>query len=137
MKFFSFFILLIVTFSAQAEDKVIRIYQDADLSNHAESSKAIQKGIEIAFDEIGKEIEGYKVEFKYLDHRSNVVRSKQNYETFLADPQALAIYSGNKPYSVFNAETNVNAHEALHSENYCMAQYGENDEILIINAGGE
>lgn len=94
MRLFTLFIFLIVAFSAQAEDKIIRIYQDADLSNHAESSQAIQKGLEVAFDEIDKEIEGYKVEFKYLDHRGNVVRSKQNYDTFLADPQALAIYSG-------------------------------------------
>lgn len=77
-----------------AADKVIHIYQDADLSSHVESSEAIQKGIEVAFDEVGNLVAGYKVQFKYLDHRGNVIRSKQNFERFLDDPSALAIYSG-------------------------------------------
>ena len=38
-----------------------------------------------------------------------------------------------KPFSEFNPLTNINAHEALNPENYCMAKFGENDEILISN----
>ena len=90
---------LTTTFSLSAEelpveDKVLYIYQDADLSNHKESSNAIQKGIEVAFNEIDNQIEGYKIAFKYLDHRGNVVRSKRNYQQFIKDPKALVIYSG-------------------------------------------
>ena len=48
------------------QGKVLHIYQDADLSRHSESSKAIQQGIEVAFSEIDNQIEGYKVVFKYL-----------------------------------------------------------------------
>ena len=100
--------------SAMAEsNKVITIYQDADLSNHAASSEIIQKGIELAFDEIGNEINGYKFDFKYLDHRGNVVRSKRNYQTFIDDPQALAIYSGiHSPPLIKNREF-INKQKAL------------------------
>jgi branched-chain amino acid transport system substrate-binding protein len=94
MKYLYCFALLLLAFPVQAEDKVIRLYQDADLSNHVESSLAIQRGIEVAFDEVNNKIDGYKVEFKYLNHRGNVVRSKRNYNTFLSDPNGLAIYSG-------------------------------------------
>lgn len=96
MRFMHIFLFLILAapVTAMAEDRVIRIYQDADLSNHVESAHAIQKGIEVAFDEIGNEIAGYKVDFKYLDHRGNVLRSKRNYTTYLADPNGLVIYSG-------------------------------------------
>ena len=104
---------LIFTFPVQAEEKIIRIYQDADLSNHAESSMAIQKGIEVAFKETGNEIAGHKIEFEYLDHRGNVARSKQNYEKFLADPKALAIYSGiHSPPLIRNREF-INKNGAL------------------------
>ena len=85
---------LFVVSNVQANGNVIHIYQDADLSIHSESSKAIQLGIEVAFAEIDNEINGSKVIFKYLDHRGNVIRSKRNYQTFLKDPNALVIYSG-------------------------------------------
>lgn len=104
---------LLFTLPAYADDHIIRIYQDADLSNHKESSQAIQKGIEVAFDEVGNEIMGYKVEFKYLDHRGNVIRSKQNYKEFLADPDAFAIYSGiHSPPLITNREF-INQSKAL------------------------
>lgn len=98
---------------SHAAEKIIRIYQDADLSNHSESSEAIQKGVEVAFSEIGNIINEYKVEFKYLDHRGNVIRSKQNYEKFLADPQALAIYSGIHSPPLIRNRTFINENEAL------------------------
>lgn len=113
MKYLWASLLLLIAIPAQAEDKIIRIYQDADLSNHVESSEAIQKGIEIAFDEIGNEIDGYKVELQYLNHRGNVVRSKQNYEAFLADPNALAIYSGIHSPPLIKNRSYINENKAL------------------------
>jgi branched-chain amino acid transport system substrate-binding protein len=116
MKYFlsTFTICLIwIASSAQATDKIIRIYQDADLSHHKESSHAIQMGIEQAFSEINNEIDGYKVEFKYLDHRGNVIRSKKNYETFINDPQALAIYSGIHSPPLIKNRTFINENKAL------------------------
>ena len=57
-----------VLWSAQAEDKTLFVYLDADLSNHKESSQAIQKGIEVAFSDINNEIDGYKIFLKILMH---------------------------------------------------------------------
>lgn len=37
-----------------------------------------------------------------------------------------------KPFSVYS-EDNTDAHEALTIHDYCMAQYGQNDEILLID----
>lgn len=99
--------------SLQAEDNVLFIYQDADLSNHKESSQAIQQGIEVAFGEINNEIGGYKIAFKYLDHRGNVVRSKRNYQQFIADPNALAIYSGIHSPPLIKNRTFINENKAL------------------------
>jgi len=96
-----------------AEDSVLHIYQDADITHHPESSVAIQKGIEIAFDEIGHEIEGYKIVYKYLDHRGNVIRSKRNYETFINDPNALAIYSGIHSPPLIKNRDFINQNQAL------------------------
>ncbi|ASP46837.1 ABC transporter substrate-binding protein [Cognaticolwellia beringensis] len=109
------FVLLISTamFSLHAEDKVLFVYQDADLSNHIESSLAIQKGIEVAFSEINNEIAGYKIAFKYLDHRGNVIRSKRNYQKFLADPKALVIYSGIHSPPLIKNRTFINENKAL------------------------
>ena len=36
-----------------------------------------------------------------------------------------------RPFSLFSQD-NPDAHEALNIDNYCMAQYGDNDEILLI-----
>lgn len=114
-KIISAFVLLISTFtvSLHANENVLYIYQDADLSNHKESSDAIQKGIEVAFSEINNEIDGYKIAFKYLDHRGNVVRSKRNYQTFLADPKALAIFSGIHSPPLIKNRTFINENKAL------------------------
>jgi len=99
--------------ASSAEEKRYTIYQDADLSHHAESSEAIQKGIELAFDEVGNVVDGYAIDFKYLDHRGNVVRSKINYETFLADEHALAIYSGVHSPPLIKNRAFINENEAL------------------------
>ena len=104
---------LLPTFVMAKNSKVMYIYQDADISSHKASSVAIQRGIELAFDEIDNEIDGYKFEFKYLDHRANVVRSKRNYQTFLNDTNALAIYSGiHSPPLIRNREF-INTQKAL------------------------
>jgi branched-chain amino acid transport system substrate-binding protein len=110
-----FFLFIILSFVSpvQAEEKILRIYQDADLSNHSESSEAIQKGIEVAFDEIGNKVGGHKVKFKYLNHRGNVVRSKLNYNKFLNDSQALAIYSGIHSPPLITNRAFINENKAL------------------------
>ena len=106
-------LISIVTCPLHAEDKVLFIYLDADLSNHKESSLAIQKGIEVAFSEIDNEIDGYKIAYKYLDHRGNVIRSKRNIQKFIADPNALVIYSGIHSPPLIKNRTFINENKAL------------------------
>lgn len=106
-------VLLLLPLHSQAKDGHLFIYQDADISSHIESSQAIQKGIELAFDEVGNEVEGYTIGFKYLDHRGNVVRSLGNYQQFIDDPDALVIYSGiHSPPLIKNREF-INTNKAL------------------------
>jgi len=113
MKYLLFFFALISPIVGMGDSKIMYIYQDADLSSHPESAEAIQKGIELAFNEIGYEIEGYKVGFKYLDHRGSVARSKRNYQRFLDDPKALAIYSGIHSPPLIKNRTFINEQKAL------------------------
>lgn len=96
-----------------SQEKTVYIYQDADLSNHIESSEAIQKGIEVAFAEVNNQIAGYQVKFNYLDHRGNVVRSKANYQKFINDPQALAIFSGIHSPPLISNRAYINQQKAL------------------------
>lgn len=60
-----------------AVGNTLTIYQDADISNHRESAEAIQQWVQLAFDEIGSEIQGFKIAYRFLDHRGNVVPSRQ------------------------------------------------------------
>ncbi len=113
MKYLFIIVAALLPMHLLAESNVIHIYQDADISHHNESSSAIQKGIEIAFDEIGGEIDGYKVVYKYLDHRGNVVRSRRNYQTFVDDPKALAIYSGIHSPPLIKNRAFINQNKAL------------------------
>jgi len=96
-----------------AEGNVIHIYHDADVTHHFESSDAIRKGIEVALNEIDSEIEGYKVVYKQLDHRGNVVRSKNNYSLFINDPKALVVYSGLSSPPLIKNRGFINENRAL------------------------
>jgi branched-chain amino acid transport system substrate-binding protein len=107
------FLISCLIWTAQAEDKRLFVYLDADLSNHKESSKAIQQGIEVAFSEINNEIDGFKIGFKYLDHRGNVIRSKRNYQKFINDPSALVIYSGIHSPPLIKNRAFINESKAL------------------------
>ena len=106
-------IVLMFPIPGGAENRTLHIYQDADLSNHIESSESIQKGIELAFDEIDNEIVGFKIEFKYLDHRGNVIRSKRNYQKFINDPKAIAIFSGIHSPPLIKNRDFINSEKAL------------------------
>lgn len=97
----------------EAPGRKIVIYQDADLSRHTESGVAIQRGIEVAFDEIGNEIQGYQVEFSYLDHRGNVVLSKKNFERYIQDQNGLAIFSGIHSPPLIKNRSFINSSKAL------------------------
>lgn len=109
--------MLVLSFCAApystAQDNIIRIYQDADRSNHIESGISIERGILTALDEVDNQIAGFQIEFVPLDHRGNVLRSKQNYETFLADPAALVIFSGIHSPPLIRNRSFINESKAL------------------------
>lgn len=98
---------------ANTPKPTLYIYQDADITTHTESSWAIQKGIELAFDSVGNQIQGYPIKFKYLDHRGNTVHSKLNYQAFLNDPNAVAIYSGIHSPPLIKNRAFINENQAL------------------------
>ena len=113
MKHIVLVMALLLPMHILAQDKYVHVYQDADLSRQTESSKAIQQGIEVAFNEINNQVDGYSVVFKYLDNRTNVLRSKRNYKTFIDDPQALVIYSGKSSPPLIKNRKFINENKAL------------------------
>lgn len=108
-----YLLILLICIPVVAQDKTLYIYQDADISNHKESSESIQLGIEVAMAEVNNELDGYHIAFKYLDHRGNVVRSKRNYQRFIEDPNALVIYSGIHSPPLIKNRTFINQNKAL------------------------
>jgi branched-chain amino acid transport system substrate-binding protein len=64
-------------------------------------------------DEVNNEILGHRIELMPLDHRSNVIRSQRNYETYLADPNALAMFSGLHSVPLIRNRTFINKNKAL------------------------
>ncbi len=106
-------VLFLSSCSIGAQDKVIRIYQDADRSNHIGSAVAIERGILTALDEVEYQVAGYAIEFVPLDHRGNVLRSKRNYDAFLADDDALIIFSGIHSPPLIRNRKFINENKAL------------------------
>jgi branched-chain amino acid transport system substrate-binding protein len=76
------------------DNKVMRLYHDADWSNHVESAESIWRGVELALSEVNHTVQGYRIEWIKKNHRGNVVRSLRNNSDFLKDDKALAIISG-------------------------------------------
>ncbi len=72
----------------------IRIYLDADCTGTAASSISIEQGIRTALDEVGGKLAGRPVALVVRDHRGNTRRSKKHLEEYLADEQALVLFSG-------------------------------------------
>ncbi|WP_223303716.1 ABC transporter substrate-binding protein [Colwellia psychrerythraea] len=79
--------------SVQAKKKYT-IYLDADFSGASASSLAIEQGITTALAEVGNHIQGFEFEIAVKDHRANSLRSRRNLEAFLADEQAIMVFSG-------------------------------------------
>ena len=72
----------------------IKLYIDADFSNAISSSVAIEQGMRTALDEVNNTIAGYQVIVTRKNHHGNSRRSLENLTDYLADPQALAVFSG-------------------------------------------
>ncbi len=91
--------------------QLLRIYIDADFSNHLESSRSIEQGILTALDL--REVKQPAIEVVRKDHRGNSRRSLGNIRAFLNDPNALLIFSGiHSPPLLANRDF-INENQAL------------------------
>lgn len=79
--------------TAYGENKV-RLYLDADMTGTKESGLSIKRGILTALNEVGNTVSSKRIELVVMDHRGNSARSLANLKKFLADPDALALFSG-------------------------------------------
>lgn len=84
---------LFITLPVNA-NKSYRIYLDADFTGSKISSISIQQGINVALAEENYRINGYQFEIVTKDHKGSSLRSKRNLESFLADSNALLVFSG-------------------------------------------
>lgn len=99
---------------AQAsDDKVLKLYHDADWSNHIESAQSIWRGFDLALNEIDHTIQGYRIELVKKNHSGNVTRSLSNYEDYLEDDQALAVISGIHSAPLIKNRGFINENSAL------------------------
>ncbi|PHS01738.1 MAG: hypothetical protein COA68_01520 [Oceanobacter sp.] len=91
-------------------DRTIKIYHDADYSNHESSALAMMMGLNTALDEVGFQLQGYRLELVPKNHRGNSVRSKQHINEFIEDPDALFILGGlhSSPYIRYRDYINEN-----------------------------
>lgn len=95
-RFFLFtYLIFITTYTSNVyAQKKYTIYLDADFSGATASSLAIQQGITTALAEVDNQIQGIEFGLILKDHRANSLRSRRNLEAFLADEQALMVFSG-------------------------------------------
>lgn len=115
MKYITYFIVLLsLVTPAQAEDeKVIKLYHDADWSNHIESAQSIWRGVDIALSEIDHSVQGYRIELIKKNHSGNVTRSLMNYKSYLEDDKALAVISGIHSAPLIKNRDFINENRAL------------------------
>jgi len=105
--------LLSASLSSLAQDKILKIYHDADRSVHTESALSIERGILTALAEVNYMAQGYALEFVKQNHRGNVIRSKRNYQAFINDPKALVMFSGIHSPPLIKNRKFINENKAL------------------------
>lgn len=91
----------------------VNIYLDADFSNTATSSIAIEQGILTALSEVHNIVEGYNVVLVRKDHHGNSRRSLNNLKDYLKDTSALAVFSGLHSPPLLSTRDFINTNEIL------------------------
>ncbi len=76
------------------DEKIIRIYIDADRTGTKESGISIEQGIRVALSEVDNKLDGRLVELVIKNHRGNSRRSKKHLDQFLQDDKALVAFAG-------------------------------------------
>ena len=91
----------------------LRLYIDGDYSVAAQGAEAIELGLRAALDESDNQAGGYRIEVLAQDTRLNVRRTERLYQTFAADPQALAVFGGVYSPSYLAMRETINAEGLL------------------------
>lgn len=99
--------------AAAGEERVLRIYLDADRTENFASARAIEMGVNAAFSDASQHPEGVRFEIVPLDHRANAKRSHKNVRQFLADDSGLAIFGGQHSPPYLNYREWINEQGAL------------------------
>lgn len=107
--------LFLTLFIAQPvnANKHYSIYLDADFTGTKVASISIQQGINVALAEENYNINGYQFEVIAKDHKGSSLRSKRNLEGFLADNNALLIFSGLHSPPLLAHKTFINNNQIL------------------------
>jgi len=107
--------LFLTLFIAQPvnANKHYSIYLDADFTGTKVASISIQQGINVALAEENYNINGYQFEVIAKDHKGSSLRSKRNLESFLADNDALLIFSGLHSPPLLAHKTFINNNQIL------------------------
>lgn len=93
---FALWICMLAAAPAFSDDKVLRIYHDANWANSFESAQSIWQGMNVALAEENYRVQGYRIEPVKKNHSANVKRSRRNLTNFLNDPHALLVMGGGK-----------------------------------------
>ncbi|MEM9043354.1 MAG: ABC transporter substrate-binding protein [Pseudomonadota bacterium] len=95
--------------ATDSADDGLHFYVDADFGMTGKTAAAIMLGLETALGEVDWRIAGRQVFLLPNDHRGSPKRSKQTMETFLHDPNALAVIGGKQspPYLSYGAFINA------------------------------
>lgn len=86
--------LLLIFITPSFASETIHLYIDADRTGSRASGIAIEQGIRTALSEVNNQLGGRPVELIIRDHRGSSPRSRMHLEEYLADEQALALFSG-------------------------------------------
>ncbi|PKG37941.1 ABC transporter substrate-binding protein [Psychromonas sp. Urea-02u-13] len=115
-KFTSVFLILLFSVYSYAQPPQplpYKIYLDADFVSTKGASESILQGITTALSEVDFTIAGYPFEVLKKNHQANSLRSKHHLEQFLADKQALLVFSGLHSPPILANKTLINNNKIL------------------------
>lgn len=82
------------TYLWSQNDQSLKIYIDADFSNHLVSSESIERGLKVALSTNRYKLFNKPIEIIRMDHRGNSARSERHIKKYLKDNTAIAMVSG-------------------------------------------
>ena len=96
------------TGTADAEERLLRIYLDADRSTNFASARSIEMGVRAALSHNDLHPDGVRFEIVAKDHRGNVKRSLKNLMAYENDPDGLVVFGGmhSPPYLTYRDRIN-------------------------------